>query len=422
MRLSQKLTQYFTLIVFISLTFGFIIFYFAVERATTQSAIGKLENLNRSIAKKLETQSISQIQTAHPYVKITELKDSQKDLVKEVIKEREYKWNEQLLTNVNQVSVTTYPFVKSKHYEIHSQINLTIIDNEYFVGIVMVVSWILVFIIISIIFFSELITRKLYTPFFNLVKQMEQFDVREEDQHLEIIPSNIQELDQLNQLFLKTSSQSKGHYDALKEFTQNLSHELQTPIANIKGKIELMLNTDLTENQMIALSGMYDELNKVTAINRSLVLLMSLEHHQLTNDRINLTHLINNIVAEHEDLIMMNGVKVTLDLEPDVYIKLNAMLAHVVFTNLISNANRHNVENGRIEIRLNRKQFIIRNTGLEQEFTNETIFLRFKKSRHRAESIGIGLALVKKILNLYNFEILYQFHQDWHQFTIDLKK
>ena len=422
MRLNQKLTQYFTLIVFISLIFGFFIFYFAVERATTQSAIGKLENLNRIIEKKLETQSIDQIQAAHPYAKIRKLQEHQKDLVKEVIKEGEYKWNEQLQTNVNQVSVTTYPFVKNKHYEIHSQINLTIIDNEYFLGIVMVVAWILVFIIISIIFFGELITRKLYTPFFNLVKQMERYDVRDDSQQLKIIPSNIKELEQLNQLFLKSSSQSKSHYDALKEFTENLSHELQTPIANIKGKIELMLNTNLSEDQMIALSGMYDELNKVSTINRSLVLLMSLEHHQLTNERINLTLLIKNIIAEHEDLIMMNGVNFTLDLELDVYIKLNSMLAQVVFTNLVSNANRHNVENGLIEIILNRKYFIIRNTGLEQEFTNETIFQRFKKSKHRAESIGIGLALVKKILNLYNFEITYRFQQNWHQFTIDLRK
>ena len=70
MRLSEKLTKYFTLIVFFSMTFGFVIFFFAIERAATQSAIGKLENLNKIIENKLQDQSIQQITTSHPHVKI----------------------------------------------------------------------------------------------------------------------------------------------------------------------------------------------------------------------------------------------------------------------------------------------------------------------------------------------------------------
>lgn len=417
MRLSHQITQYFTLVVFVSLSIGFFIFFFAVERATTQSAIGKLEHLNQFVEIKLKSQTIEQIERSHPYVKIKKLSDQEIDLVDEVVREGNYVWNEMLQTMVNQVSVTTYPFVGQNHYEIQSQISLTIIDNEYFVGIIMVVAWVFVFIIITIIFFGELITRKLYTPFFHLLDQMKRFDVRE-NQQLQLIQSNITELDQLNALFLKTSTQSVAHYEALKEFTQNLSHELQTPMANIKGKIELMLNSDLSQEQMLALSAMYDDLNKISAINRSLILLMSLEHHEISDEKINVSALVHEILLQQEDLIEMNGVKVTCDLNSDVYISLNSLLAHVVFSNLISNANRHNIENGKIEISLNQAEFIIRNTGLEQEFSNETIFLRFKKSKHKSESIGIGLALVKKILNIYGFEILYTFRQNWHEFSI----
>lgn len=421
MRLNQKLIQYFTIIVFVSLAFGFVVFFFAVERATTQSAIGKLEYLNKVIEKKLETQSIAKIQSDHPHVLIIELPPSQNNLVKDVVKEGKYEWEERLQMDVNHLTVITYPFVNGKHYAIQSQISITIIDNEYFIGIVMVVAWIFVFIIITIIFFGELITRKLYTPFFNLVEQMKKFDVREENQELKLIPSNITEIDQLNKLFHKTSQQSIQHYEALKEFTQNLSHELQTPMANIKGKIELMLDTDLTEQQMKSLVGMYDDVNKVTAINRSLVLLMSLEHHEISTEKINLSRLVQNILSEQEDLIAMNGVDLTLDIKPNVYVKLNPLLAQITFSNLISNANRHNIENGTIDITLNQYCFSIKNTGLEQEFSNDSIFQRFKKSKHRSESIGIGLALVKKILSIYNYPIEYKFDQNLHQFLIKFK-
>lgn len=420
MSLSQKLTQYFTIIVFTSLAFGFFIFYFAIERATTQSAIGKLEHLNQIIEKKLAYKSIAQIQQNHPHVKIKILSDQDISLSDEVIKEGKYEWNEMLQTMVNHVSVTTYPFVGNTHYAIQSQLSLTIIDNEFFVGIVMTVAWIFVFIIITIIFFGEIITRKLYTPFFHLVEQMKKFDVRE-NQHLQLIDTSITELSQLNHLFLKTSTQSIEHYEALKEFTQNLSHELQTPMANIKGKLELMLNTPLSEEQMVALSSMYDELNKVSSINQSLVLLMSLDHHQMTEEEINISMLLEQIITDHEDMIAMNGVEITSDLEANVFVKLNPLLAQIVFSNLISNSNRHNIPHGKIEIKLTSDYFIIKNTGYEQEFTNETIFQRFKKGKYNAHSIGIGLALVKKILTIYHYPIEYNYDSEYHSFSIRFK-
>ncbi len=417
MKLTTKLTNHFITIVFVSMLFGFVIFYFAIERATIQSAIGKLENLNHAIELKLKKQSIQQIEAQHPHVKIKILSDSDKNLHGEVIREGNYEWNEMLQTMVNHVAVTTYPFVDDTHYQIQSQISLTIIDDEYFVGIVMVIAWIFIFVIITIIFFSELITRKLYTSFYHLLDQMKRFDVREHQQ-IQFIKSDINELNHLNDLFLKTSSQSVEHYEALKEFTQNLSHELQTPIANIKGKIELMLNSSLSEEQMQALSKMYDDLNKVSAINRSLILLMSLEHHEVKEEKINFSEMLHDVISVQEDLIAMNGVKLTSKIEQNVFLTIDNLLANIVLSNLISNANRHNFSGGEINIVLNQNSLIIKNTGREQEFTNETIFMRFKKGKYNAESIGIGLALVKKICTIYNFDISYKFHQNWHQFEI----
>lgn len=421
MKLSTKLTNYFVAIVFASLLFGFVVFFFAIERATIQSAIGKLENLNHKIEEKLKTQSIEQITRQHPHVKIRVLSDAEKNLLGEVVREGNYEWNDMLQTMVNHVAVTTYPYVGNTHYEIQSQISLTIIDDEYFVGIIMVIAWVFVFVIITIIFFSELITRKLYTSFYHLLDQMKRFDVREHQQ-IHLIKSDINELNQLNDLFLKTSSQSVEHYEALKEFTQNLSHELQTPIANIKGKIELMLNSALSEEQMQALSKMYDDLNKVSAINRSLILLMSLEHHEVKDEMINFSEILEEIIHAQEDLIAMNGVNITLNIKQNIFLSIDKFLANIVLSNLISNANRHNFPGGEIEIVLNENCFVIKNTGREQEFTNETIFMRFKKGKYNAESIGIGLALVKKICTIYNFEISYNFHQNWHQFEISFSK
>ena len=419
MRLSYRLTKYFTVIVFISLTFGFFVFYFAIERANIQSIISKLENLNSVVENSIKKDSQNIYSIKYPYTQVKILGDEGKNLTKESINEGNYEWNEDLQSLVHQISVTTYPFINGKHYQIQSKLPLPIIDNEFFVGIVMVVAWIFVFIIITIIFFGELITRKLYTPFFHLLEQMKAFDVRDH-QKLEPMPTTILEFANLNTLFLKTSEQSVAHYNALKEFTQNLSHELQTPMANMKGKIEILLNSPLSENQMMALSSIYDELDRVSSINRSLILLMSLDHHKVTDERINFSEILHSILPNFEDLMMMNDISFYSNIKPNVYIKLNPLLANLIVNNLVSNAIKHNIQNGKIEIDLNDEDFIIKNTGHEQEFTNESIYNRFTKGKNNSQSIGIGLALVKKVVTVYGYEIRYSYDGIWHLFKIKL--
>lgn len=417
MRLSHKLTQYFTLIVFVSLAFGFFVFYFAIERAGIQSIIGKLDHLNTVVEHKLEKESILQLSKQYPYTQIRVLANPNVDLAKKVVKEGQYAWSSEIQAMVRQVSVTTQVSVNSKHYEIQSHLPQPMIDDEFLWGIVMVVAWIFVFIIITIIFFGELITRKLYTPFIHLLDQMKAFDVRN-NQKLEPLPTHILEFAQLNNLFLKTSTESANHYNALKEFTQNLSHELQTPMANMKGKIELLFNTNLSEEQMRALSSMYDELDRVSSINQSLVLLMSLNHHKVTNESVNFSEILNSALRDFEDLIAMKNLTVEAAIPSEIFIQLNSLLANLVVNNLFSNAIKHNVEKGRIVITLTDKTFTIKNTGHEQEFNNESIFNRFTKGKYNAQSIGIGLALVKKVVTVYGYKIEYSYDNYWHKFDI----
>src|SRR5690606_40001850 len=92
-------------------------------------------------------------------------------------------------------------------------------------------------------------------------------------------------------------------YQLLKEFTEKLSHELQTTLEHLKGKIELLLDTDLNEEQMIALSVMYDELNRMSSLNRSLVLLMSLEDHETSSERVLFSTALKETIAQYEEII-----------------------------------------------------------------------------------------------------------------------
>lgn len=421
MRLSTKITQYFIGIVFFALSIGFFIFYFAIERATMQSAIGKLNDINQIVVKKIQSgESVQHIENQHPHVSITTLNIPFKNKKDDEVVTKNHEWSEELLATINRIDFTTYPLINNVQYKITSESDLTVIDDKFFVGIVMVILWIFVFIIIIILFFGEIIARNLYEPFYHLVTEMQSFDVREKKQ-LQLVDTKIHELDKLNQLFLKTSQQSIRHYESLQEFTENLSHELQTPIANIKGKIDLLLETPLDEEQMQSLSSMYDQLLRVSSINQSLILLMSLENHEITNEITNISELITDLIANQEDLISMKEIQLNSAIQENIFLPINPYLAEIVFSNLISNSIRHNLIEGNISISLDEKFFIIKNSGYNNNLDDQTVFQRFKKGELNPNSIGIGLALVKKIVDMYGFKIQYKQRNNEHLFTISFE-
>lgn len=420
MKLSSRITYYFIVIVFLSLAIGFSIFYISIERVTNRSAIRKMEHLNEYIILQLKTQPIDSLEKKHPTVSISVLPEKFDTLVDEVIEEKEAVWNDELQSYGYNIKVIHYPFVDNVHYQITNEDYLIKIEKEYWLSVLMVVAWIFVFILITIIFFGEMIARNLYMPFYSLLAQMKGFDVRKGEQ-IQIMDTHTTELDELNQLFRQMADKSIQQYQLLKEFTENLSHELQTPLAHLKGKIELLLDTDLSEEQMKALSVMYDELNRMSSLNRSLVLLMSLEDHETSSERVLFSTALKETIAQYEDIIEMGGRTLEVSIKDNVYITINPMLLQIVLSNLISNASRHNIENGSIHITLTDNFFEIKNTGVPNELTNETIFNRFKKGTSDSGSLGIGLALVKKIVDVYGYKITYKAEHNFHTFILDIK-
>lgn len=419
MKLSSRITYYLIVIVFLSLAIGFSIFYISIERVTNRSAIRKMEHLSEYIVQQLKIQSIDSLEKKHPTVKIKVLSKKYDNLVDEVVEEREEVWNNELQSYGYYIKVINYPFVNNVHYQITTEDYIVKIEREYWLSVLMVVAWIFVFMLITIVFFGEMIARNLYMPFYSLLEQMKRFDVRKGEQ-IQVINTNTTELDELNKLFTQMADKSIQQYKLLKEFTENLSHELQTPLANLKGKIELLLNTDLNQEQMQTLSVMYDELNRMSTLNRSLVLLMSLEDHEVAPQQVNFSEALKETILQYEDIIEMGGKTLSVSIQDNIYIRINPMLLQIVLSNLINNASRHNIENGIVEITLTSTFLEIKNTGNPNSLTNENIFNRFKKGTSGSSSLGIGLALVKKIVDVYGYRITYKTQNNLHIFILDI--
>ena len=207
----------------------------------------------------------------------------------------------------------------------------------------------------------------------------------------------------------------KEAFDKEREFTSNASHELMTPISILQNKIEnLMLDHEMDEAVQEKIMGIMNTLNRLKKIVRSLLMISRIENDQYSRaDKVSPQVLIEEVIKELEDRIEARGIKLTLSVSRHIVLQnVNRDLLFQLFYNLINNAIRYNKEGGAIGIsdHLNQdKSYIINitDTGIGMKENDlESIFDRFKKtSRMEGEGYGLGLSIVKSIVQYHSIRI-----------------
>ena len=208
-------------------------------------------------------------------------------------------------------------------------------------------------------------------------------------------------------------------YTLMKEFTENMAHEIQTPIAVISSKIEqCMQDKHLTEAQSQLLGDANKALNKLFNLNKGLSLLSKLDNKQYTsNQPIKLNSLIKERLSYFSDFIEDKNITISENYNSDVLVNMDISLAETLLDNIFKNAIKHNFEQGKISITTEPNTIIISNTGDEPTVPTEQFFTRFY-SKNTNESLGLGLSIIKKIIDYYHFRITYIYINGFHQITI----
>jgi signal transduction histidine kinase len=276
------------------------------------------------------------------------------------------------------------------------------------------------FLLLSLILIDYFISRKIWSPFYNTLKQIKEYDISTANS-LTLNESSITEFRQLNEVLLHMSKKISNNYFNLKEFTENASHEIQTPLAIIKSKLELLIQSHpLTNEQMKLVHSMYNSVSRLSKLNTNLVLLSKIENSQFHElSKVNLSEIIESVLLNLDDLIIQKELVIHKDFpEQSVEIVMNPTLADVLIINLISNAVKHNIKNGQLNISLTGKSLEISNSGLPLEVDPELMFDRFKKSKTSSESLGLGLSIVKKITSINKMVIFYTYASGIHTLTL----
>ena len=220
----------------------------------------------------------------------------------------------------------------------------------------------------------------------------------------------------------ETIERAENHLERQKQFIGNASHELQTPLAVLGNRIEWMMdNTKLTEEQFTELSKMRQSINRLTRLNRTLLLLSKIDSgHFLDRTDVDIVSIIENELEIYKEIFATKEIVCNTRLPKSFVVPMDEMLATTMVSNLLKNAFVHSHSGGVVEVSISRGAFSVSNSG--DEALDETrLFDRFYTSG-KTGSTGLGLALVKSISDYYDFALNYGFRDGIHCFSVGLKK
>ncbi len=283
---------------------------------------------------------------------------------------------------------------------------------------------ILTFLFFLILVFGFLILNrrlsvKLWQPFRNTLAKLKTFNLNSQSK-ISFEKSKILEFEELNVALNKLIEHTVSVYKSQKEFTENASHELQTPLAIIKNKLDILLQKEaLTDRQYQIIEDINKALTRVSRINKNLLLLAKIENHQFDeSERINLSELTEECLEQLQEHFSNKELSVQTSIDKDCVVTGNRVLIEVLINNLLLNSIRHNSQKGIVEAKLNQSGFIICNSGINT-LEKGNLFKRFKKSSEESSGSGLGLSIVEEICKRHQWTIDYDFHQGKHTFKIN---
>ena len=316
--------------------------------------------------------------------------------------------------------LTAYETLQGGRHKIITRNSL--VRNQDFISIITLSTIIIILLLLSGLWvLNTQIVKNIWKPFYQNLDRLKTFSVQDQNP-IKLEPSNVEEFKELNSSIRKLTSKLQSDFNNLKEFSENASHEMQTPLAIMQSKIEMLLQSaKLTKVQSEQLQSIYQAGQRLSKLNKTLLLLAKVENQQFSSkEEVALKTLIEKQLENYEDFIMIKKIKVNTDLS-DKIITTNKVLAETLISNLFSNAIKHNIQGGTINITYMRDILIFSNTGDILHQDPEKLFNRFKKASALKDSLGLGLAIVKKICEVNDWQISYSYEKNVHQISVLFK-
>ena len=263
-----------------------------------------------------------------------------------------------------------------------------------------ILGWIIflyVLLLLIILSINIWVFRKNMKPLYVLLKWLDSSQLGKKNEPLENT-TKITEFRKLNAATMAFAERGEKLFEQQKTFIGNASHEMQTPLAICRNRLEMLMEDEtLTEHQLNELIKTHQTLENLTRMNRSLLLLCKIENGQFADTRsVCLNDILTHYLDDYKEVYAYRNITVTVTTDSSFCVEMNDSLVSVLVTNLLKNSFVHNIDGGFIYIKITANTFEISNTG-EKPLDRERIFERFYQGQKKEGSTGLGLALVDSI-------------------------
>lgn len=312
--------------------------------------------------------------------------------------------------------LSTYTTIQGQNYRII--VRALIVESEDIL-VAIVVSYVVIIALVFMFLFymNKARNMRLWYPFFKNLEEMKKFSIAS-NTPIALQESDILEFSELNTEIISLTNKVRSDYKNLKQYTEDVSHELQTPLAIIRAKIENIINGNhLNEVQYEHLTSIQTDIFRLTQTNKRLALLTKIENGQFVNpELLSLNSAVRKRLSNFHELF---PDKIKFLESHALKIKVDPYLADVLVDNLLSNALKHSTESARIQVQIIGRSLLISNEGVVKLEHPEKLFSRFYRESHTTKSTGLGLAIVKQICDMYGYTPSYAFIDLTHVFQID---
>lgn len=232
--------------------------------------------------------------------------------------------------------------------------------------------------------------------------------------------TQVTEFRKLNDAAIRQAQRSEQMFEQQKQFIGNASHEMQTPLAICRNRLEMLMEDEsLTEAQLEELIKTHQTLEHITKLNKSLLLLSKIDNGQFTETKeLDLNALLKQYLDDYKEVYAYRDIGTEVIESGIFHVRMNESLATILITNLLKNAFVHNVDGGHIRIEITSRNFTFRNTGEAHPLDEARVFKRFYQGSKKEGSTGLGLAIVDSICRLQHIGLRYYFENGEHCFEI----
>lgn len=292
-------------------------------------------------------------------------------------------------------------------------------SEETIFSLAMVTFAFLAALILGIYFINRRLSKTVWKPFYSTLDKLKSFDLSA-TQGISFEKTDIHEFATLNESIGKLIEQDILIYQQQKEFTENASHELQTPLAILKTKIDLLLqDSSLTKEGLEKIAELNGPLSRAARINKNLLLLAKLDSQEIeeTKQPVDIRQVTEELLSFLDVSIALKDIEVTRAYKSDLTVSADKNLVETLILNLLLNATKHNHEHGKMHVSLSGNMLQVSNSGTET-LNAGTLFKRFVSSSKSSPGSGLGLAIVKEICARYGWLATYNYRDGMHSFCI----